>query len=882
MKLARSLKLLIVLLLVQLSDGIASERADESDRTRDELNSTVIYTARDSLLYNFEKRTIKLSGKAAVEYKDIRVEGPEITVDQPQRTVSTSASRDSLGNVLELPTFTDTQGSFNAESMSYNYKTRFGTASAISSDGELGIFSGREVERFSSGKLHVEDGIYTTCDLEEPHYWFWGKHMTIIPGKRLISRPFIMYIHPEIFHTRLPVIPIIPLPWMSVPISNKRASGFLFPRAGQSSGRGVYLSNLGYFWAISDYFDLRLESDVSFNGSWRFGERFRYKKGELFSGYVEGEYERVKLNKPGDSDYERYINRNLRIVHHQSFDPTARLDANLYYLDGNRYYDINSIDTESIITEQATSYASFSKSWDEGARSLILGYQRVDNLINEDLSQKATATFYQERIYPFRTRFSDSQTDWRSRFSIQPSLSLSGEFVDDSTGSSDLYVGDAGLEVNYSEQFAPGYRALFTQGVHVQGQRKIMTAQSDLDGTMVELPFTIQSTLFNYLHLSPSLTFTHYRVNSTMVYDNTTQSFVTVNQPGEYSTTVFSVDAQTRLYGVANTGFLDKAMGLKALRHTFIPTLTYSYNPDYRGGGYDYFRSYYNPVTQSIKRYNRFDQSLYSQVPKERSWVGVDLQNLIHGKFRNDDGSSRTVQLLSFSASSGYNFAAESMPADPLVLTVTSNAFSPALLFSGGATYDFYSFDDATGERLDKLAMDDGKGLLRFVNGFLNMSVSFSGNLRSEYVPPVEREEESVVKNGASPIQRAIFRDRFTEDELVDFRSSLPWSLRMSLYLASDKSDPLNPSTTALLNSASRVSLSRNWQVGINTGFDLDKGKLVYPALMVWRDLHDFQFSAQWVPSGEYKGFLVQIGMKPAQLKYLKVQARSGSAASGL
>lgn len=883
MKLARSLKLLMLLLVVQAADGLTPLRADEPERKPGDIDSTVVYTARDSLSYNFDQRTIELFGKAKVEYKDIRIEGPTITVEQSKSTAYTSASSAAPGQPRELPKFTDKDGSFNAETMSYNYKTRYGSASAVTSNDELGIFSGKQIERMPSGELHIEDGTYTTCDLEEPHYWFWGKHMTIIPGDRLISRPFIMYIHPEIFNKRLPVIPIIPLPYMSVPISNKRASGFLFPRIGRSSGQGIYLSNLGYFWAINDYLDLRVDSDVSFNGSWRLGERFRYKKGELFSGRIEGEYARIVRNDPGDPDYARYIKRNLRIKHHQVFDPTARLDVNLHYLDGNRYYDINSIDSESIVTRQATSYASFSKSWDEGNRSLILGYQRVDDLTDSDLTQKASASLYQERIYPFRTRLSAPLSDWRSRFSIQPSLSFSGEFVDDANGTNDLYIGNAGLEVNYQQEFAPGYRAMFTQGVTVQGQHKVMTAQDDLSGTRVQLPFTIHSTLFKYLNLTPSLTFTHYRVNSTLQYDSGSQSLVTVNEPDDYSTTVFSVDAQTRLYGVLNTPPLEKLVGLKALRHTFIPTLTFTYNPNYRGDEYDYYRSYYDPVSQSMVSYNRFAQSLYSEVPEEQTYVGLNLQNLIHGKFRNNDGSYRTAQLLSLTASSGYNFAADEMPLSPLVVTASSNAFSPALLFSAGATYDFYSFDPVTGERVDKLAMDDGKGLLRFVNGFLNMSVSFSGHLRPEYkAVDGNQEGESLVKQSESPIQRAIFRERFTDDQLVDFKSSLPWSLRMSLYLVSDKTDPLDPSTTALLNTATKVSLSRNWQVGLNTGFDLGNGKFVYPALMVWRDLHDFQFSAQWVPSGEYEGYLLQIAMKPAQLKYLKVQATSGNTTSGL
>ena len=907
MKLTRSIKLLTFLLLVQSFEGIAPLRAGESASKpgkragaarpdslgkHDDLDSTVVYTARDSLIYNVSKRTADLFGKARVDYKGSRLQGPRITVEQATSTAHASASRDALGRPRELPVYTDKAGSFSAETMAYNYKTRIGTASEIASKNEQGIISGKDVRRMPSGELFIEDGIYTTCDLAEPHYWFAGKHMRIIPGERLISQPFVMYIHPEIFNKRLPVLPVMYLPYLSAPISNKRSSGFLFPRVGQSRGVGAYLSNLGYFWAISDYADLRLESDLSFNGSWRLGERFRYKNGDRYSGSITGEYEKTILNSPGDPDYARYVNRDLRIVHHQQFDPTARLDVNFQYLSGDRSYDATSVDPETLVTQQATSYASFSKSWDEGNRALIAGYQRVDNLMNSDLTQNVTATLYQNRIYPFRARLTASDAEWSSRLYMQPNLSGSAKFENISGVESDYFTGNAGMEFGYLHDFSPGNRALFTQGLNMQALQKSISNQDDQNATRVELPFKVQSTLFRYLNLTPSLTYTQYRVNSTIHYDNLGQK-QTINAPDSYATTVFSLNAQTRLYGVMNTGFLDRMIGLSAIRHTFIPTISYIYNPDYRGSGYDIYDSYTDPLTLKNVQYNRFGESLYSAVPEKRSFVGISLQNLFHAKFRshevsNENGGSvgagyKTVQLLSLTALSGYNFAADSMPIAPLVVTASSNAFAPALMFSAGATYDFYSYDQATGARVDKLAMDDGKGLLRFVNGFFNMSVSTSGHLRSPFASVDDKaSDSSLARNTPLPVEQAIYKERFNSDELAKFSDSLPWSLRMSLYLISDKSDPLNPSSTALLNTAARLALSKNWQVGLNTGYDLRNSQFVYPALMVYRDLHDFQFSAQWVPSGEHKGYMLQIAMKPAQLKYLKLKAGSGNVGQSL
>ncbi|AAM71765.1 MAG TPA: LPS-assembly protein LptD [Chlorobaculum sp.] len=919
-KFTKSIKLLTLLLLVQSFEGILPLRAGESAskpqkakdgalpdsllEKREDLDSTVVYTARDSLIYNVSKRTADLFGKAKVNYKDSRIEGPRITIEQATSTARATASRDSLGRPAELPVYTGKDGSFSAETIAYNYKTRIGTASDMSSKSDRdiysggsdqAIYSGKEVKRMPSGELYIEDGVYTTCDLEEPHYWFAGKHMKIIPGERLISRPFVMYIHPEIFHMRLPVLPVMYLPYMSAPISNKRASGFLFPRFGNSGDMGSYFSNLGYFWAINDYADLRLDGDIAFKGGWRLGERFRYKNGDRYSGSISGEYARIILNSPGDSNYARYINRDLRIEHHQQFDPTAVLDVNLQFLGGDRYYyGYTSVDPENLVTDQATSYASFTKSWDENNRVLLGGYQRVDNLSTDELTQRVTLSLYQNRIYPFRPRLSSSSSEspgWSSRLFVQPTLSGSGQFDAAGGVNTDFYTGNAGLELGYLQDFSPGNRALFTQGLNMQALRKTITGEDDLNATSVQLPFKIQSTLFKYLHLTPALTFTQYRVNSTVnkYYDHIAGKVVTqtINDSDSYATTVFSLDAQTRLYGVMNTGFLDKLVGLTAIRHVFIPTVSFIYNPDYTGSGYGIYGSYYDPVQMKNVQYNRFGESLYADVPEKRTFVGLSLQNIFQGKFRskkvsNEDGSNagagyKTVQLLSLTASSGYNFAADSFPIAPLVLTASSNAFAPALMFSAGATYDFYTYDPATGDRVNKLAMDDGKGLLRFVNGFLNMSVSVSGSLHTSYASHDERDGEmSLVREKALPVEQAIYKERFNSDERTKFSASLPWSLRMSLYLISDKSNPLDPSSAALLNTAARLSLSRNWQVGLNTGYDLRNSEFVYPALMLDRDLHDFWFSAQWVPSGEHKGYLFQIAMKPANLKYLKLKAGSG------
>jgi len=849
------------------------------------LDTTVVYSARDSVLYHFDRKTMELFGKARVDYRDMTVRGPSIVFDYPSSLVSSRAAPDLPGQAVMRPVFTDRNGSFSAETMTYNMKTREGrTTSAFSKD-ELGFYTGREATRSATGELTIRDGVFTTCDLDEPHYWFEGGKMSIIPKKRLVSRPFIMYVRPEVFSYRFPALPLIALPYMVFPLNNERSSGFLVPRIGRDSQRGYYLSNLGYFWALSDHLDIRLEGDLALNGSWRAGNRLRYNSNNLFSGAIEGEYERYVVDGGDTSGQSRYNNWFARIVHHQDFDPTAKFDLNLHYQGGERYYDVNSVDPETIVTEQATSYASFSKSYNEGGTVLTASYQRTEDLRNDDRTQTLSASLYQNPVYPFRPWNAAGTGGWRSRFSVTPSASVTGRFSSIGPIETDDYTGNADVLLAYQQDFSSGSRANLSQGVTLQGRYRTVVGEDDRWGTRVQFPLRIQSTLFRHLNINPSLTFTRYEVDRSIrkYYDAGSDQVVTLvdDSPEEFSTYTLSVDAQTRLYGTVHTGFLEDIVGLKALRHTLIPTVTFRYNPDYTGEAYDYYGSYADAGGLDV-RYNRFGQSLYETVPSGQRSIGITLQNLFQGRFRNRDvrpeaeglpgRDEKVVQLLSLTASTSYNFAADSLRLAPLTVTASSNALSPHLLFSAGATYDFYSFDPVTGTRIDKPAMEGRGGLLRFLKGFLNMSVSLDGNLRSrdEHEDEDREGETTVVRRGDAPVEQGIFRERFGKAEPGDFSSSLPWKLRMSLYLNADRSDPLNPETTSLLNASAKVSLSKNWQVGFNTGYDLQANDFIFPAIQLFRDLHCWQFSFQWVPSGEYQSYYAQVALKAPQLDDIK------------
>ncbi len=859
-----------------VADGAAGKGGSEPD-------TTIVYTARDSLIYEIGERTMELWGKASIRYEDMKLDAPKILIDYNTSVFDAFAAKDSLGELTELPVFTDKDGGFEAEHMKYNYATRRGRTVNVSSEIEEGYYTGADVKRLETGELYIRDGIYTTCPKDDPDFWFYGKDMKIIPGDKVVSRPLILYVRPKPFSLRFPAIPLVPLPFMFLPIQGERTSGFLIPRFSDDD-RGIYFSNLGYFWAFNDYMDLRVEGDAAFNGSWRLGERFRYNKRYLFDGYLEGEYERYILAHPDDPDYVDYDNWNFKLVHHHWFDPTAKLDLNLFYQGGRRYYDVNSINPESIINEQANSYASFSKTFDEGSRSLTASYQRSQDLRNDDLTQVISTSYYQERVYPFRSEGVPAN-DWRSRFSLTPLASASAEYTTlDNLYYSD-YSADASLKMAYSQDFAGGYKANFSQKVDLQAKVDNNPVDEDRWGARLQLPFTVNSTLFRYFNVNGSFNYYHYYVNSFIeqYYDNVTDEVVTktVDNPSHFSTYSLDLDAQTRLYGTLYTRMLEDVVGIKALRHTVIPRLTFSYNPDFTGENYDYYGTYIDALNQPV-RYNKYQNAIYSNVFAEKSVVGLSVQNLLQAKVRgkvSPEGvvaNDRILQLLSLTASTGYNFAADSLRIAPLTLSATSNALAPNFLLRAGATYDFYSFDPVTGERVGKLNVDDRGGLLRFVQGFLNMSLNLKGSFRSG-----DSENRNGTKDDSAgtsydgkeevSVEKAIFMERFDRDSYRYFSNRLPWELRLSLYLNSNQYEPLEPAnTTILLNTSAKVSLSKTWHLGLNTGYDVENHELIFPQINLYGDFDCWDMSLQWVPTGEYRSYFFQIGIKAPHLQDIR------------
>jgi hypothetical protein len=193
---------------------------------------------------------------------------------------------------------------------------------------------------------------FTTCDLTDPHSYFQASQLKVVGGQVLVARSVRVYIDD---------VPIMWLPFMAQNLGTGRVSGILTPTFSindvvrTSSGYNRRLSNLGYYWAMSDYSDMSVALDwfannyTAVQGGLRYRWARKFLDGSMNVKRYWRETGRTELGFDTNHRWElsertvfrasgRYIS-SASFVQEHSFDPretvsTVDSDANM-----NRRFD---------------------------------------------------------------------------------------------------------------------------------------------------------------------------------------------------------------------------------------------------------------------------------------------------------------------------------------------------------------------------------------------------------------------------------------------------------------------------------------------------------------------------------------------------------------
>ena len=825
------------------------------------LDQKVEYRA-DSVRFSKNKSIIYMYGNARVNYGDFELDADYIRYDSQNKLIFASGRTDPKTNrYVGKPIFkSGTDGSAIADSLYYNSESTKAKVYGVFSEQEGGFFSGGQSKKQIDDELHIKNVMYSTCNLPHPHF---GILITkgIATEKQIISGPMYM-----VFEG---VPTPIGLPFAFFPKPNKRTSGIILPSPGEDATRGFFLQNGGYYLGLNDYWDAKLLGSIYTNGSYETNLTSNYIKRYKFSGNIGISYNSVKNGLEGTEAFENpNKDFSIRWSHSQNananpgttFSASVNVTSSSYYTNSpaNLNYDLN-----AIANNTTNSSISYSKTFSNNM-NYSLSMTSNQTLRTRDVSIRLPdATFNVPTFSPFDSKNRVGEQKWYQKITI--GYALQGTNAID-TKDSLLFQND--------------------------GLKRLRSGFSH------SIPINMSFTALKYLNFSLGgsynevWNFQHINKRFTSFDDGTyTERIDTLSgfkRAGSYS---LSTSMSTKIYGQKKFKNLGNIM---AMRHVITPNVSFNYSPDFTKAGRGPFLAaidqngkeirdtYQQPLTYSVFQGMAYQGSF----PGKAAAIGFGVDNTVELKVKSSKDTTGTgerkipiIQGLSISGS--YNFLAPRNKLSTLSFNGRSQ-FTDKLGINYNGTFDPYDLDESidpvTGQRTftrsNNFTLRRGGRLARLTNIGFSFDYSLNPDALKKKNEANDKLSETAKEKGLSPLQSeqlaAISRD---PNAFVDF--NIPWNFSFSYSF--QYSNDFGVSTTSnTLNFNGDFNLTPKWKFTFNSGYDFQNNGLTPMNIGIYRDLHCWDMSVNWVPYGAYKSYSVTLKVKASILQDLKLSKRQG------
>jgi lipopolysaccharide assembly outer membrane protein LptD (OstA) len=800
-----------------LSDTLKKTTIDTTKKTG-EIDDIIKYTARDSAVFDIKEKKLMLYNEGDLKYKEYDMKAARITFFKDNSTLESHGIPDTVNpkKYIGTPVFLEGAKKYEANIIKYNFNTRKGNISMGSTEMEGGYYTGEKIKKVGGDIFFVENGRYTTCDKADPDFYFGSPKMKVIQGDKVIAEPVYLFIDD---------VPVFAIPFGIFPNHSGRSSGIIPPAYGEDATYGRYLSHLGYFWAINDYTDLELEGNYFTKGRQDLSGRFRYVKRYLYNGEVDLGGSRIRLGETGDLDKTFSDEWRIGVTHTQTIDPSTSLNANVNILSSKSYFNNSSNNLNDLLLQNAISDITLQRTWEGTPSSMSINYHRDQNLHTGEINERIpSVSFVHSQTYPFRSK-NTSQLDlkWFELIS---------------------YDYNAQLLDNHTKTLnPPGASSLFIVNARA-GLRQALNISAPIK--------------FSEFSLSPQISYTETWYNKYITKNyNQQDSTVHINEFSGFKTMRYfstGVSLNTRIIGIFNTDFLS----IKGFRHTIQPAISYSYQPDFSKPFWNYYTTY-TDKSGNPQKYSFFEQDVFGAPPSgESQSINLSLNNIFEMKTRGKkDTVDNKFQLLNLSAGVSYNFAADSLRLSELGLTYRTDV-AKILSIGGGASFNFYKYVDSVG-RINKFLWTTDRRLANLTAFNISLSTSFQSS-------------QEPANSKADSLKRAKEQYNFEGvygDKAEDF--SIPWAVTFGYNYSENKPSPNVIIKNANLSGSFNFSLTPNWKFTFSTGYDMVSKQLTAPYITVYRDLHCWEMSLNWIPVGVYRGYRFELKIKAPQLQDVKL-----------
>lgn len=829
-----------------------SIRADSMMRARSNgIDAPVKYSAEDSLVYDAESGTAYLYGNSKVDYENMKLTSDKVHMNLDKSTVRATGTADSTaeGGIKGKPVFTMGKDEYKSDTMAFNFKSKKGLIKGIYTEQQDGFLSGEVGKRDSTGSVYLQHGRYTTCDKPHPDFYIALSRAKVRPGKDVVFGPAYLVVA----DVPLPLA----IPYGFFPFSKKYSSGFIMPSYGDESDRGFYLRDGGYYFAISDKWDLKLLGEIYTKGSWGVSAASNYRKRYRYSGSFLFSYQDSKTGDKGLPDFAEQESFKIQWNHRQDpkANPYSSLAASVNFATSS--YERNNLNSMYNPQTLTQSTRTSSVSWSTGFSSIGLSLSATTNLAQNMRTSSIQITLPDlnislSRFYPFKRKHLVGKERWYEKIS----MSYTGQLANSISTTEDKIL---------HSNLIKDWKNAFQHTIPVQAN----------------------FTLFNYINVTPSFNFTDrmYSKKVTRGWDNTLQKEVvrdtTYGFHNVYNWSM-NVGASTKLYGfwVPNRKlFGDK---IQAIRHVITPQVSFSYSPNFGARRYGYYDSYqYTDASGNVKlvEYSPYQDELYSVPGKYKTeMISWDVSNNIEMKIKSDKDTTgyKKISIIDeLGASMSYNAAADYHRWSDLSMRLRLKWWKN-YTFSMNAQFATYAYElDANGKPYVGNHTEWGYGRLPRFQG---MSQNFSFTLNPEKLKKWfgrkdDKDDDKVSVDSDGPdtniesnmdddLEKGKYaakkkRGNIAETDDDGYMSfNMPWSLTIGygITMRENTAGRFNTKTmrypykfTQTLNFSGNIRISDGWNINFSSGYDFENHAMSMTTASLSRDLHCFNMSASVV-----------------------------------
>jgi lipopolysaccharide assembly outer membrane protein LptD (OstA) len=867
-----------------IKDPKADTLTKDSLQIDDDLTSTVEYSSKDSS--SLEGDEMELWGDAKVVYGAIILTADYIKLNRKTNEIFAKGTYDSTSRkLIGRPVFQDGQEKYDTDQIRYNFKTKKGLITQLITKQGDGNIRGGTVKKDSANNMYIKNSIYTTCDMPEPHFHISSKRLKLVNNKQVVSGPFNLVI------AGIPTPIGLPFGFFPFPKQKEQGtSGVIMPQYGEEpTGRGYYLRGGGYYFAISDKINLTLTTQIYSKGSWGVGTvvpysvRYRYSGSFALNFNKNRTGDEVEANNKPKNDFSLMWNHTPVARGKSSFSASVNLGS-------NSYNQNNSFDSQQYIQSTATSSVQYNRQFGQYARagtSFRINQRfpanRNERNANGQIKDPGTTdagidlNFGVNQISPFALKGGTGR--WYESFRV--GMDFNGGINANNTR---LYSDTSGL----------GFKVILGAGTYASRKPTDLTTFR-LEGAGFDtlwdnrqfqgrysIPISLPNIKFNktvlqYINITPGISLSGEVFDKRFKYSNADSLGnvkVETEKTGPYlvNSLSFNAGVNTRIFGT----YKIRGNRLEAIRHTIIPSASFSYVPDQS--------NLYQEVIINAKGDKRF-LNKYKNIGGPQGGIGKSSQtmswsinNLLEAKLRPKSDSAnkdnkefeKKSLLNNLSINGSYDFTRDSLRASDI--SVNTNAqLSKNIDFNVNATFDPYKYVKADGygeigQKKNTLLLEDNK----FKIGRLS-NLNFSVNAR---FAPKGADKKKTSKLGNDQQLKQI---NANPDAYVDF--TIPWTLALSYSYNYSQQGLAASRSIQTLSARGDFSLTPKWKFVYNTGYDFEAKSISYTNVQITRDLHCWEMSFQWTPfaaagSGRASNYSFDLRVKSALLKDLKLSRR--------